>query len=302
MDRNSYSLLKNKQIIEILDGDMNFGDYIFDDGTKIKIAMPYLSGSNLYELSTNFGLPTTYQRSGGALSRRQYLEDLIDYCIEKQKCSTLLSHMFNKSQFTKILSGHGASEINNAYNTIISKVIDNINGLLLFGGHKLTKSGNDFIVHEIEEKIEIKTPIINGIDREYIKSLFERAMADVEKTDYDSAVTKARTLLEETFCYVIEKNNEVPNDSGDISQLYKQVKKIYNMHGSSELDKLINKLLSGLENIVKGIAEMRNISSDSHGVGARRLAIKDYHARLIVNSSAAMADFILSVQQNNPKI
>ena len=45
------------------------------------------------------------------------------------------------------------------------------------------------------------------------------------------------------------------------------------------------------------IAEMRNKNSDAHGVGAKRINIDEHHARLFVNSSMTMADFIISVQQ-----
>ena len=61
------------------------------------------------------------------------------------------------------------------------------------------------------------------------------------------------------------------------------------------MDKRINKLLSGLENIVQSIAEMRNNGSDSHGLGSKKVNIPDYHARLALNSSSIMAEFILSV-------
>ena len=71
------------------------------------------------------------------------------------------------------------------------------------------------------------------------------------------------------------------------------------MHANKDMDKRINKLLSGLENIVQSIAEMRNNGSDSHGLGIKRINISDYHARLAVNSSTIMADFILSVSQNS---
>lgn len=54
-------------------------------------------------------------------------------------------------------------------------------------------------------------------------------------------------------------------------------------------------LLSGLNSIVSAIAEMRNKDSDAHGVGARRINIDEHHARLFVNASMTMSDFILSV-------
>lgn len=296
---DAFNLLRSKEIIAILDGDTKYGDYEFEDCTTVKIAMPYLSGSDLCDLSTLFGLPVTYSWNGGALSRWQYLDNLLGYCIKNNKCSNLLAYMFSLAQFSKVLNGHGATEIKEAHQTIVSNIIEQINGLLFFGGNELVIIGQNFVIQPIGNKIEIVAPTIKTIDREYIKSISSRAMRDIEQNDFDSAITKSRTLLEETFCYVIEKKNETPSDSGDISKLFKQVKTLYNMHTDTNTDRRINTLLSGLNSIVSAVAEMRNKDSDAHGVGAARIPIKEHHARLFVNSSMAMADFILSVQQNN---
>lgn len=297
---DAFNLLRSKEIIAILDGDTKYGDYEFEDCTTVKIAMPYLSGSDLCDLSTLFGLPVTYSWNGGALSRWKYLDNLLEYCIKNNKCSSLLVYMFSLTQFSKVLNGHGATEIKEAHQTIVSNIIEQINGLLFFGGNELVIIGQNFVIHPITgNKIEIIAPKIKTIDREYIKSISSRAMRDIEQNDFDSAITKSRTLLEETFCYVIEKKNETPSDSGDISKLFKQVKTLYNMHTDTNTDRRINTLLSGLNSIVSAVAEMRNKDSDAHGVGAARIPIKEHHARLFVNSSMAMADFILSVQQNN---
>lgn len=289
---NTYELLKTKDIITILDGDIKYGDYEFEDGTTIKIAMPYLSGPELCGISTLFGLPTTYAN----ISRWQYLYDLMEYCIKENRMSDLLAYLFKKEQFVKILRGRAANEIENAYTYITKEIIQKINEILYFGGNELAIVENQFIVRKIGTKIEIQTPKIKSIDREYIKSISSRAMQDVEQHNFDSAITKSRTLLEETFCYVIEKKRETPSDSGDIAKLYKQVKALYNMHTDVNTDRRINTLLSGLNSIVSAIAEMRNKDSDAHGVGANRIAIDEYHARLFVNSAMTMADFILSVE------
>ena len=53
------------------------------------------------------------------------------------------------------------------------------------------------------------------------------------------------------------------------------------MHQNKDMDKRINCLLSGLEKILSAIAEMRNIGSDSHGVGARRINISETKTILI---------------------
>jgi len=171
--------------------------------------------------------------------------------------------------------------------------------------HYINRSGEDKYrsvyerckkVFEREQNpVRIETPAIVLVNRDYIKDISARAIRDVESGEYDSAITKCRTLLEEVFCYVIEDKGEEPSEKGDIKKLYTQVKKLYNMHANAIMDKRINELLSGLEKIIDSIAEMRNKNSDAHGVGQKRINISEHHARLFVNSAMILADFILSV-------
>lgn len=70
MEKNSFGLLRSKEIISILEGDKDFGEGTFVDKygneKRIKIAMPYLSGPAICEISSLFGLPVTYSWSGGS--------------------------------------------------------------------------------------------------------------------------------------------------------------------------------------------------------------------------------------------
>ena len=295
---NNYNLLRSKDIIAILDGDFQIEEV---DG--IRIAMPYLSGPMLCELSQKFGYYQEYYWGNSSkpnLSRWQYMDNILEYVIKENKTSQLLSYMMEKERFSDSLRNlNNVNDIEKMYKYIIKKVIDQINSILYFGGHELVIINNQYIIKNIDEKINIDVPNINIVDRDYIKDLSERAMKDIDEGNLDSAITKSRTILEETFCYAIEIKGEEPSDSGDIGKLYKQVKDLYNMHANKDMDKRVNKLLSGLENIVQSIAEMRNNGSDSHGLGNKRVNISDCHARLAVNSSTTMAEFILSVSQNS---
>ena len=295
---NNYNLLRSKDIIAILDGDFQIEEV---DG--IRIAMPYLSGPMLCELSQKFGYYQEYYWGNSSkpnLSRWQYMDNILEYVIKENKTSQLLSYMMEKERFSDSLRNlNNVNDIEKMYKYIIKKVIDQINSILYFGGHELVIINNQYIIKNIDEKINIDVPNINIVDRDYIKDLSERAMKDIDEGNLDSAITKSRTILEETFCYAIEIKGEEPSDSGDIGKLYKQVKDLYNMHANKDMDKRVNKLLSGLENIVQSIAEMRNNGSDSHGLGNKRVNISDYHARLAVNYSTTMAEFILSVSQNS---
>ncbi len=297
----NYQLLRRREIIDILDGDTTIEEY-----NGVEVAMPYLSGPTLCELSTKFGYAQTYKWGKGStnLSRWKYLDNLLEYCIKTNKVSLLLTYMLDKERFQSVLCKmNSADEIENTYKYIYNKIIEKINSLLYFGGNELKLVGKQYIVTKIDSEIEIETPNIKIIDREYIKELSERAMKDIDEGSLDSAITKARTILEETFCYVIEQKGENADSSGEIKKLYKQVKDLYNMHSDKQMDVRINKILSGLESIVSGITEMRNNGSDSHGLGNKRINILSYHARLAVNAAVIMAEFILAVaqkQNSNP--
>lgn len=98
----NYDLLRRKEIIEILDGDTTIEEI---DG--VRIAMPYLSGPQLCELSQQFGCYQEYYWGNSKkpnLSRWQYLDNLLKYVINENKTSQLLSYMMNKERFLSTLS------------------------------------------------------------------------------------------------------------------------------------------------------------------------------------------------------
>lgn len=297
-EKSKFELLREKSILSILDGDVDFGTLeVKGTDSGIKISMPYLSGPTLCDISNKFGLPVTYGWNGGAQSRWAYLDDLLAHCIQNKRESDLLAFLFSKGQFIDKLRGQTPEVIEYAYAQIVNAVIGQINGALYFGGNELVQVGKVFVIRKLGSTVNVVAPSVKTIDRSYITDLSDRAMKDVIDGNYDSAITKSRTLLEEVFCYVIEKKGEEPSESGDIGKLYNQVKQLYNMHQSKDMDKRINGLLSGLEKILSAIAEMRNKGSDSHGVGAKRINIADHHARLFVNSAMTMADFVLAVSE-----
>lgn len=237
---SKFELLRDKSILSILDGDVDFGVLKINGvDSDIQISMPYLSGPTLCDISNKFGLPVTYGWNGGAQSRWSYLDDLLAHCIKNNRESDLLAFLFSKNQFVDKLRGQTPEVIEYAYAEIVKSVIGQINGALYFGGNELLQIGKVFIIRKIGTTVSVAAPSVKTIDRTYITDLSDRAMKDVLDGNYDSAITKSRTLLEEVFCYVIEKKGEEPSESGDIGKLYNQVKQLYNMHQSKDMDKRI---------------------------------------------------------------
>ena len=291
MENNDFELLKQKEIINILIGDTKYGE-------NEEISMPYLSGPILCEISTIFGFAVDCFETRH--SRWVYLYDLLEYCIKNEKVSDLLLYIFDKKQFKEKFKGMSFTEIEKNYKAIVEEIIDKINGCLYFSDKKLVRIGNNFLIGERNKIVSLPTKKIKILDNEYIKTIHSQALKCISENDFDSVVTKSRTLLEEVFCYGIEqKDKEIEmKERGNINKLYKRIRELYNMNTEDNLDSRIKKLLSGLNTIVDAIAEIRNNNSDAHGVGKNRIKISEHHANLVLNSATTLAEFVLSVIEN----
>ncbi len=294
-----YDLLKARFILDIFIGDTSFDNIKLSesDCRSVRCALPYLTGSAICNIASRFGYALSYTY-GGALSRWAYMEKIVDWCIENNRISDLLTYMFSKERFTDVFSGYSPDEIDFLYNQIISTIISKINGHLSCSGNEMVLIGSVYHVKSQHVEIPVETPSLDRIDREYVRQLIDRAFEDISNGNNDSAITKARTVTEEIFCYAIEQKGETPSDRGDITRLYRQVKDLYNMHQDGDVDRQINNLISGLNKIVDAISNIRNIASDSHGLGTRRVPMLDRHARLAVGASAVFSEFMLSVIEN----
>ena len=298
MEESKFELLRVRDILNILVGNEDFGLLEINGvESEVSVSMPYLSGPVLCDISKKFGLSVSYG-DGGTLSRWQYLDNLIEHCIKNNQESNLLAYLFAKERFAGKLMELPLDFIDQAHAQIVSAVIKGINAVLYFGGHELVEVDGVFCVRKIGSAVTVSTPSFKNIDKAYVTKKYYEALKAIKDESYDSAITKSRTLLEEVFIYVIRIKGETPDDKGNAYSLYAQVKKLYNMTQKGDQDHRVNGLLSGLEKILSAIVEMRNKAGDAHGVGDKRINIKDYHARLFVNSAATMADFILSVSEN----
>lgn len=284
---NDYSLLNNREIINILIGDTK----LFE-----QYGLPYMSGPNLCQLCTLFGLPMSYTWGGTNYSRWQYMQSLLEFLNKNGRIPELLSYLFEMSRFTELNSIGDIEKIKTIHKEIVSLALKNINSQLLIARKELRIVNKSFVLANIDNEQVIEVPKIKVVSYQYIRELPERIKNDLNNKDYDSVITKSRTLLEEVLIYIIEQlTKEKYKSKGDLINIYKEATDLLNMRQNKEWDKRINELLGGLHKIVSSISSLRNINSDAHGAGVDRINIKEREALLIANSSQMLADYWLSI-------
>ncbi len=290
--QNEYKVLLEKEIYQILDGDTLLHPQ--DENDEYKVAMPYLNGSDLTSLCQAFGLHLEYGKS-----RWTYVDELLRYGIQNDRCSEMLAYMFNKERFKDFTALSLPEEVDEAYKSIVLTAINKINEILHLGQHELKQVNGAFYITEIGKPVSLPTENIKLIDVPYVRDLQERCEEDFVAEKYDSVITKSRTLMEEVIIHILELNDEVPSDKGDLIVLNNQVKNIFGMQQSKKYDKRINNMLSGLEKIVSAICEMRNNDSDAHGAGSKRINIRDYEARLTMNSAITFCEYYIDIDKHH---
>ena len=282
-----FSLLKTKPIINILIGDVELLN-----GYK----MPYLTGSNLCELSTQFGLPMSYTWGGQNLSRWKYMEQLLDFLSKQNRVHELLAFLFDLKRFTELNSLGYIDKANETHKARVENAVRSINVDRLIAKKELRLINHSFVISDIGEKIVIDTPKVNIVSQQYIRDLPNRIKDDLTNKDFDSVITKSRTLLEEVLIYVIEKlTMERYKSNGDLIKIYQDATDLLHMRQQKDWDKRVNELLGGMHKMVSAISSMRNLNSDAHGAGAGRIEIKEREALLTAQSSMILAEYWLSV-------
>lgn len=289
MSKNNFYMLKNRKIIDILIGD----SYL-----KSKNKMPYLSGPDICEIGQMFGSSIKYNWGGANLSRWAYMDKLIDFMVTENRLNELLSYLFNMRQFEDSINGDSLEEVNKIHKSIVNEAVQSINAVLVFSNYELRLANNKFSIHKVGDTHVIDVNPIKTIDIPYIKDLNSRTQEDLMNANYDSVITKSRTLIEEVLIYILEDNNRNDTSNGNINKLYSSVKQLMGMQQNKDYDSRVNDMLTGLQKIIVAVTELRNTRSDAHGVGRKRIAIRKHEAELVINSTITFLIYLLEVHKN----
>lgn len=280
-----YVVLQQKIIYEFLEGS---GDNELVTYNGKPYGLPYLSGSDLYSMCLSFGIVDPPQGSRWTL-----VERLFEFAIENNRCDELLNYFFELDRFNNLQEIESMEEVEKLHRKIVEAAVKKINQIIRLSRKELVNVDSHYYIVCVRQKLVLETPKVDTLSLDYVRNLRERCIIDFDSGNYDSVITKSRTMMEEVLIHIIETAGENPSETGNINDLYKQVKVIRNMNQRKEFDNRINGLLSGLEKIVQNIGNMRNISSDAHGVGSKRISIKEKEARLVMNSAVSFCEYLL---------
>ncbi len=279
---NRYTFLKDRNIINIL-----IGDKIND----CNVSMPYKTTNDLQSMCASFDLVIKEQN----ISRWQYFSRLLDHVVKNNKIELLFNELFNIEVFFEQLKSYSEDEKNIEYNKIVQCIIDKINSLNKNSDYQLYfQDGFVYVDNKDCRVFNIITPTIDKLSFEYIRKKRNEAIKDIRDGQFDSALTKVRTLLEDTIKYKLHDQNIENIDNLDFSSLYNKYLKQYGINlGNEELNLNTRNILSSLSKIIKSIGEVRNKASDGHGHGKKRIELDENIAYFYLNTAVTMAEFML---------
>ncbi|HZW78623.1 MAG TPA: abortive infection family protein [Flavobacteriaceae bacterium] len=230
-----------------------------------------------------FGADDTYGE--GFPSRWKYTEDKV--------------RQFNGSQELKLIIENAVDPRDlmdaGAIPEKLDEIIKPINDYLRFDGFELKKVGEFYKIHD-SKGIIVEPETVKGLNHEFIQEQIVKCHSKIDQGDFSGAITNARSLAEAVMIEIIEQyeGKEIRND-GKLENLYKQVKKILNLTiDPNILPPTIIQILSGLDSITTGLAGLSNNSGDRH---ANKFRTMKHHARLAVNATMTLVDFLLDSKE-----
>ena len=122
-------------------------------------------------------------------------------------------------------------------------------------------------------------------------------LAQAAEDDPSLAVGTAKEMVE-TICKTILEDRGVPSQGEDLPQLVRAVAKELallpdNIPDHAKGSEVIRRMLSSLNQVSQGIAELRNLYGTGHGRDGRFIGLKPRHAKLAVGAAATLGTFLL---------
>jgi hypothetical protein len=244
---------------------------------------PYRRGVDLVDFFNRQGFRDVYGQ--GFPSRATFSKEKVAELNGKPKLKDAIREMLDPRRWIELAAnGH----------TVEACAVQ-VNEILRYDGYEVVRDGNFYKVRELAGAIiEIENRFAESeeLNEIVIEEQIQKCREKIEGGDYSGAITNARSLIE-AVCIKIEIELDPANaqgNDGDLVKLFNRARKLLNLDPSrQDISDSLKQVLSGLSNIINGLAAMRNKMSDAHGVAYKP---SRHHAKLAVNSAKTLADFL----------
>jgi hypothetical protein len=255
---------------------------------EILLNEPYRSGPALIEFFANFGERDLY--GAGFPARITYATDKLTELNGTEKLEAAL-----RSAFDLIPDLNDAEGLAFKFNRQLAKdgyalTIAESPGFM--DGSKYVPGPPYFKVLRRDEVVNSPEKLI-ALNSDAIAEQISKARDRISRRDYAGSISACYTLVEELLKLLLRRHSELRSpDEGDIRQLYKVLKKEIGLDASGDMDPTLNPILDGLQKLVAGLYGLSNHAGDRH---ARKYNPAQRHAKLAVNATFALSEFLLEV-------
>jgi hypothetical protein len=252
------------------------GEFIAGDADD----WPYRSGPKLVAYFNKLGFCDVYGQ--GFPSRGTFAKEKIAELNGQPKLKDAFRELLDPRLWREISSG------------TVEGCAAQVNEILRYDGFEVVRDGNFYKVRELSGTvIEVENRFAESeeLSELLIEEQIQKCREKIDSGDYSGAITNARSLVE-AVCTKIEADldpNALGND-GDLIKIFNRVRKLLNLDPSrQDINESLKQVLSGLSNVINGLAAIRNKMSDAHGVAYKP---SRHHAKLAVNAAKTLADFL----------
>src|SRR5947209_48305 len=113
----------------------------------------------------------------------------------------------------------------------------------------------------------------------HVQAAWDRAVSRLP-TDPGGAITAARSMVEASCKYILDKADVAYEDRWDLPALYKTTAAVLDISPSRESAPALRQTLSGCISVIEGVGALRSRLGDAHGKGERGVAAEPRHANL----------------------
>lgn len=126
----------------------------------------------------------------------------------------------------------------------------------------------------------------------HVEALWSKANARCD-SDPEGAITAAKSLVESVCKHILDDLGIKYGPRVDLNELWRKVSLALNLNPSQHDQEVFKGILGSCQNIVNGMANVRNALSDGHGRGRTAPRPSPRHARLVVNLAGTMSAFLI---------